>query len=169
MWSKFLKVRYFRYIDYLQNVIKGMAQRLIDPQKKIDDLRLRNDDLTSRLVRICVNNLAQRRERLMWRTEGLYKNSPLMQSKKAYEKLEQINDNLLIYIKIYLDKKYYSLRELSARLSSLSPAAILDRGYSITSTHPEGVVVRDPHAVAIGQDLEVMVAKGSLFCRVKGK
>jgi exodeoxyribonuclease VII large subunit len=51
----------------------------------------------------------------------------------------------------------------------LSPAAILDRGYSITSTHPEGVVVRDPHAVAIGQDLEVMVAKGSLFCRVKEK
>ncbi|NQT69872.1 MAG: exodeoxyribonuclease VII large subunit [Desulfobacteraceae bacterium] len=167
--TRFLTVRYFRYIDNLQTVIKGLSQRLIDPQKKIDDLRLRIDDLTSRLVRICVNNLAQRRERLMWRTESLYKNSPLMQSKIAYDKLEQININLLIYIKIYLDKKQYSLRELSARLHSLSPAAILDRGYSITSTHPEGVVVRDPHAVAIGQDLEVMVAKGSLFCRVKGK
>jgi hypothetical protein len=30
-------------------------------------------------------------------------------------------------------------------------------------------VVKDPHAVSLNQDLEVMVAKGRLFCRVKGK
>lgn len=167
--SMLLTARFFRYIDNLHVLIKGLAQRLIDPHKKIEDLRLRIDDLTARLVRICVNNLAQRRERLMWRTESLYKNSPLRQSKKAYEKLEQNKDNLIIYIKIYLDQKQFSLRELSARLHSLSPAAILERGYSITSTHPEGVIVRDPHTVAVGQDLEVIVAKGTLFCRVKGK
>jgi exodeoxyribonuclease VII large subunit len=56
-----------------------------------------------------------------------------------------------------------------AGLHALSPKATLSRGYSITRTIPDAVVVRDPQKVSIGQDLEVTVAKGSLICRVKGK
>jgi len=61
------------------------------------------------------------------------------------------------------------LRELDARLTALSPNAILDRGYSITRTIPDAVIVRNLQQVEIGQDLEVMVAKGSLICSVKRK
>ena len=32
-----------------------------------------------------------------------------------------------------------------------------------------GIVVRDPKTVSLDQDLEIMVAKGTLICRVKGK
>jgi exodeoxyribonuclease VII large subunit len=68
-----------------------------------------------------------------------------------------------------LKDKSARLRELRARLETLSPIAILERGYSITRTIPDLKVVRNPRSVAINQDLEVMVAKGSLTCRVKEK
>ena len=164
-----LITRFTRYIENLQIDIKGLTQRLIDPKKKIEDLRLRNDDLTARLLKSFTNNLSQRRERLIWRVESLLKNSPFLQVHKLNEKIELINDNLLIYIRIVLDNKRFLFKELAARLLGLSPSAILDRGYSITRTFPEGVVVRDPNAVTIGQELEVIVAKGSIFCNVKGK
>ena len=68
-----------------------------------------------------------------------------------------------------LENKSARLRELSARLETLSPIAILERGYSITRTIPDSKVVRNPRMVSINQDLEVMVAKGTLTCRIKGK
>ena len=47
--------------------------------------------------------------------------------------------------------------------------AILTRGYSITRTIPGKKVIKDPKMVSLNQDLEVMVAFGRLYCRVKGK
>ena len=73
------------------------------------------------------------------------------------------------YIDIYTQNRRSIITVLASRLKDLSPIAILDRGYSITRTIPDAVVVRDPKMVKIGQDLEVMIAKGSLICRVEGK
>jgi len=164
-----LTARLLRHIEILQATVNSVAARLIDPRKKIEDFRLRTDDLTSRLVRIFINKIMQKRERLAWRIESLYKNSPLIKTQDANEKLEQITYNLLTYIKIYIDKKHFFYRELTAKLHTLSPNAILDRGYSITRTIPDGIIVKDPETVNIGQDLEVTLAKGSLICGVKGK
>lgn len=164
-----LTFRFLRYIELLQATISGFAIRLVDPRKKIGDFRLRTDDLTSRLVRIFMNKIAQKRERLEWRIENLYKNSPLIKAQEYDEKLEQMHCNLLTYIRIYIEKKSFSSRELTAKLHTLSPNAILDRGYSITRTVPDGVIVKDPKAVHMGQDLELTLAKGALICRVKGK
>ncbi len=153
-------------IERFRTQINETSKRLIDPKKKIQDLRLRIDDLTSRLIRLFENSLRLRRERLVWRVNSLQANNPLIQIRKINEKLQQNNDNLLIYIKIYLDDKYSILRELAARLNALSPLSILARGYSITRTIPDAVVVMDAKETTKGQDLEVIVAKGSLICRV---
>ena len=56
-----------------------------------------------------------------------------------------------------------------AKLQTLNPVAILTRGYSITRTVPAKTVVKDPETVSLNQDLEIMVALGRLYCRVKGK
>jgi exodeoxyribonuclease VII large subunit len=167
--SILLSTRFHRYIEHLQMFINHLTARLTDPQKRVEDLRLRIDDLTARLVRTFMNHLAHRHERLHWRTESLRNNNPLSKIDKINEKLEYNIYNLLIFINIYIDKKRFWFRELSAKLHSLNPAAILDRGYSITRIFPEGAVVRDPDAVDIGQDIEVMIAKGVLFCNIKGK
>ena len=165
--TRLLTSCFFNKIERFRTQINETSKRLIDPKKKIQDLRLRIDDLTSRLIRLFENSLRLRRERLVWRVNSLQANNPLIQIKKINEKLQQNNDNLLIYIKIYLDDKYSILRELAARLNALSPLSILARGYSITRTIPDAVVVMDAKETTKGQDLEVIVAKGSLICRVE--
>ncbi len=146
-----------------------LTNRLFDPTKKIEDLMLRTDDMFARLIRSYKNRDFQWRERLEWRVERLTANNPLIHINKLNEELAQEYDNLLIYIKISLNEKHFMLRELTSRLNALSPNAILARGYSIARTIPDAVVVRDPQEVSIGQDLEVLVAKGSIICSVKGK
>jgi exodeoxyribonuclease VII large subunit len=123
----------------------------------------------ARLIRSYKNRDFQWRERLEWRVERLNANNPLIHINKLNEELAQEYDNLLIYIKISLNEKHFLLRELTSRLNALSPNAILARGYSIARTIPDAVVVRDPQEVSIGQDLEVLLAKGSIICSVKGK
>lgn len=167
--SMILTSRSFRYIEHLQMLVKEMSNRLVDPRKKIEDLRLRTDDLLARLNRTFKNSILQRHERLAWRIDSLNANNPLIHVRRVNERLEQLHDNMLIYKSIYLNKKRSLLRELIARLHDLSPNAILARGYSIARTIPDAVVVRDPDEVSIGQDLEVMVAKGSIICNVKRK
>jgi exodeoxyribonuclease VII large subunit len=167
--SMTLTNRFFRYIEHLQILLKEITNRLFDPTKKIEDLMLRTDDMFARLIRSYKNRAFQWRERLVWRVDRLNANNPLTHINKLNEELAQEFDNLLIYMKISLNKKHFLLRELTSRLNALSPNAILARGYSITRTIPDASVVRDPLEVSIGQDLEVLVAKGSIICSVKGK
>jgi len=164
-----LTVRFSRYIKHLQTFANEHSNRLISPNNKIEDLKLRTDDLFARLIRTFKNSFVQQQERLGWRFDRLNTHNPLIHMRKAHEKLDQIHNNILTYQKIYLNNKQSFLRELNARLNALSPDAILSRGYSITRTMPDQIVVRDPQQVNIEQDLEIMVAKGSLICRVKRK
>jgi exodeoxyribonuclease VII large subunit len=61
------------------------------------------------------------------------------------------------------------IAELSGRLHALSPAAVLDRGFSIVRTLPDKTIISDADAVSIGQILEILLAKGGLHCRVEKK
>ena len=164
-----LTVRFSRYLDNLQTLVKQITRRLGDPNKRIEDLRLRTDDLLSRLTRTVKANIIQQQERFEWRLDRLSSHNPLNYTKKLDEKLNQLNNKLLNYLRIYLLKKELLLRELDAKITALSPNAILDRGYSITRTIPDAVIVRNPQQVEIGQDLEVVVSKGSLICNVQRK
>jgi len=164
-----LTIRFSRYIEHLQKSANEISNRLIDPNKRVEDLRLRTDDLLARIIRTFKNSIVQHKERLEWRFERLNTHNPLIYMRNAHEKLDQIHNNMLTYQNICLNNKQSFLRELNARLNALSPNAILSRGYSITRTIPDQVVVRDPQQVSIEQDLEIMVAKGSLICRVKRK
>jgi exodeoxyribonuclease VII large subunit len=53
-----------------------------------------------------------------------------------------------------------------AQLNTLSPLAILGRGYSILQTVPDGHILRRSNDVRIGQELEAQLASGRLGCVV---
>jgi exodeoxyribonuclease VII large subunit len=62
-----------------------------------------------------------------------------------------------------------ALQNVSSILVSLDPKAVLSRGYSITRTIPEAVVVFDSKQVKTSQQLEILLAKGTLTVDVKRK
>ena len=108
-------------------------------------------------------------EHLGFWVDRLYANIPINVLSKVNYQLEQLYGNLLKTYSILINSKNNNLRELTAKLGALSPISILERGYSITRTIPESIVVKDPKTVSLSQDVEVMVSKGRLICRVKGK
>ncbi|MBL0701314.1 MAG: exodeoxyribonuclease VII large subunit [Desulfosarcina sp.] len=167
--SRSLKTNFYKYIEQKLTILKSLSDRLVDPGKKLTDLRLRTDDITSRLFRNFSNHVKQKRQDLRWRIEILQANSPLKLIPRIKERLEQINSDLLYFLKISLIGKRGILNELSARLKAMNPETILARGYSITRTIPERMIVKEITSVSIDDQLEIMVRNGSILCRVEGK
>jgi exodeoxyribonuclease VII large subunit len=164
-----LKTKINNYFSILNSRIQELSRRLHDPRRKMSDLRLRMDDLHLRLSRTFAYRLRRDRENLQFRMDRLCANNPRMFIQKTKKQLEQNYSNLIkSFINLNQSKKS-KLRELTAKMEALSPMAILSRGYSITRTIPEARVIKNTASVSLNQDIEVMVAKGRLFCRVKGK
>jgi len=167
--SDVLTTRFLRYFGHLQTILKRISSRLVHPNRKIVDLRLRTDDMLGRINRAFKNSLLTYHERLWWRIKRLFSNNPSIQIKLLKDNVDIKNSNIYIYMQILISNKRSMLKELEAKLYTLSPEAILARGYSITRTIPDAAVIRDPQEVSIGQDLEVMVSGGAFICSVKRK
>ncbi|MGD8880709.1 MAG: exodeoxyribonuclease VII large subunit [Desulfobacterales bacterium] len=167
--SSELGYRMLNQVERLRLNLIDVTKGLLDPRKQIQDWRLRLDDFASRLSRQTSILLGRKIERLKWWQDRLVAHSPKSQISNLNVIIEQYLFNLLKIFNKNLERKSAWLGELRARLETLSPIAILERGYSITRTIPDLKVVRNPKRVSINQDLEVMVAKGSLTCRVKEK
>ena len=164
-----LKIKIDHYFKNLNQKVNENSKGLVDPRRKLEDSCLKVDDLTARLNRILFHRILRERKHYDFWDDRLHVNSPIHLFKNTKIKLEQNHNNLIKSFKIYNKSNQIKVRELAATLQVLSPAAILARGYSITRTIPGKTVVKDPETVSLDQDLEVMVASGRLYCRVKGK
>ena len=164
-----LEYRIFNIIERLRLNLTDVSGRLVDPKKQIQDWRLRLDDLASRMSRQALILLQRKKEGLKWWQDRVIALSPHSRVYNLNVILKQNTYNLSKIIKKIIENKSARLGEFRARLETLNPVAILERGYSITRTIPDLKVVRNPKRVSINQDLNVMVAKGSLTCRVKEK
>jgi exodeoxyribonuclease VII large subunit len=165
----YLKRTFFQYIEHHNMLVDKTSAKLVHPRRKIEDLRLRTDDFTLRLVQVTQNQIRRSRERTKWRTERLNATPPTFLINRFRQRLDRNMNDLFHLITFCLSKNRGLYREIKARLNALSPMAVLDRGYSITRTIPDAHVVCDPDAVSLGQKLNVMVSKGSLICRVERK
>jgi exodeoxyribonuclease VII large subunit len=164
-----LKRNFLNYLNKLKIKLNNVSQRLIHPRRKFEDYRLRLDDLCARLNRVLLLRIRHKRENLVFWQDRLAANTPYLLLEKIKIQLEQTQKNLIKSLIIYKHARQIRIRELTAKLEALNPLAILARGYSVTRTIPDAIVVKDSQLVALNQDLEVMLAKGRLLCRVQGK
>jgi exodeoxyribonuclease VII large subunit len=67
-----------------------------------------------------------------------------------------------------LDGRRHRVGGVVGRLNSLSPLAVLGRGYSLTLT-AEGKIIRASAEVAVGDEVGVMLHEGALACRVTAR
>ena len=161
-----LKSNIWQYIEKHRYILAQVSKSLVDPKRKVQDLRLKTDDFTTRLTKIFLNSINQKREQFKLWNALLFTNNPISYIANLNEKLVNNTDKLSTLNTIYLNNKRSLLRENKGRLYALNPTAILKRGYSITRTIPGADVVKTAHSVSIGQNLEVMLAKGSLAVNV---
>jgi exodeoxyribonuclease VII large subunit len=146
-----------------------LSKRLIHPQKKLDDAKLRLDDYSSRLFREFSRFTASRKEKLTWLKQRLDAQNPVYLIERNRKMLNQQIYLLESLFVSFLNHQRLKLKELHGRLHALSPTAVLKRGYSITRMVSDKAVITDAGMVGIGTPIEIMLAKGALFCRVERK
>jgi exodeoxyribonuclease VII large subunit len=139
---------------------------LTDPSRPLRDLERRVDEAGRRLRHAASAALRRATHRLEIATAGLRAGSPFARLASGRQRLEHVESRLQSASGRTLVRSQHRLGALVGRLDSLSPLAVLGRGYSLTRT-PAGEIVQDAARVAPGDAVAVLLAPGSLECRVE--
>ncbi|MFW6081635.1 MAG: exodeoxyribonuclease VII large subunit, partial [Desulfosalsimonas sp.] len=156
-----------RQVTDRRKAAEKLTKRLVHPKRRIDDLRIRIDDDAARLSNAMQRLISLRRERLAWRSQRLFAAPVRNQINALYDRHAHLLARLKASATALLQKKRSALESAYGRMYALSPAAVLDRGYSITRTLPDGVVLTDAAAAETGDRVEVILSKGTLTCRIE--
>src|SRR5437667_598819 len=133
--------------------------------RPLRDLERRVDELTVRLRRGMRGELSRASHRVEMLVSTLRSTSPVARVATGRHRLERLDARLAAAVARSCDQSRGRLRALVAKLDSLSPLAVLGRGYSLTRT-AAGAIVRSARAVRAGDDVRVLLHEGSLDCRV---
>jgi len=126
---------------------------LDETEGRLRDLLLRRLDLAQR-------RLADLMRRRCFRL-------PLERVRELERRLDEWHERLQRALRQRLAELRRRLEAQAARLETLSPLNVLARGYSLTRTDGDGVVVRTPDQVRPGDRLLTLVEHGRIISRVE--
>lgn len=119
-------------------------------------------------LRSCLRNIIADKRLFLHRLErGLV--DPSRRLNEIRLRLGDITDRLALAMCHSLEMIKKDCRHISERLNILSPLNILGRGYSITRSIPAMTVLRDSKDIESGDDVNIILAKGEIFCKVYGR
>jgi len=139
---------------------------LTDPARPLRDLERRVDDAIRRLRHAASATVRRAGHRLEIATAGLRGSSPFVRLSGGRHRLDHLDGRFHGAMSRALVRSQHRLGTLVGRLDSLSPLAVLGRGYSLTR-RATGEIVRDAAQVGPGDTVDVLLARGSLDCRVE--
>ncbi len=139
------------------------AERVVPSRQELGQ---RLDVDRRRLRQAVVMRLKQARMRL----ESLQRRPVLREPKEwIYERqldVDRLAERMSQWSRRVLERRRDQVTHLARRLHSLDPRAVLARGYSITRRKEDGQVVQRADAVTPGEEIETILAEGSLLSRV---
>lgn len=145
-----------------QSLILTM-KRLTDPKKKLQDYAFRNDELLSRLEQAIKVYFAHLSKDIQILEKKLVSPKDVIQRLRSLIEKTQYRLNRAVEVKI--NKLDFNLKTNMGKLDSMSPLAVVDRGYSIATN--KGKVVKALNDVKINDLIEVRVSDGTFAAEVK--
>ncbi len=127
----------------------------------------RVDELRLRLGRSSRAILSEMRPTLLAVSAGLVSMGLGSSRRRARLLLPQLLHRLSQAMPWVIAHKKHQLRTAASTLHTLSPLAILSRGYGMIETSPGGEIVKDTHAVEVGDHVLVRLAEGRLSCLIE--
>ncbi|MBM4338573.1 MAG: exodeoxyribonuclease VII large subunit [Deltaproteobacteria bacterium] len=158
-----------QYFQDLKTSLAHLKKGLIDPRKMIGDYLLRVDDLVNHSRRLLLWNMTRKNEKRGFLTERLNLQSPFQRIRNMETSLSEAKKWLAQNMRYKIQINKQNLKGVLGKLDSLSPLAILQRGYSITRKLPSLKILRDSDEVQVGDQIEVRLHRGILSCNVDGK
>ena len=145
--------------------LSNLRSRLADPRFVLAERHMLVDDLTLGLER-CVKRLVAERRALHRSAEArLERQNPRVVLATARVRLGPADARLRAAMQLRLRDAKSQLRDRAGQLQSMSPLAVLGRGYAIAS-NADGNLLRDSTDVMVGDDIGVQLHRGSVTARV---
>jgi len=130
------------------------------------DLQAALDELRSRLLSTTLNDLTSRHWHIERLSTRLQQRSPLMRVRSDRQRLDELARRGTAGLGHRLRIEHTRLHSLQARLGSLSPQAVLQRGYALL-LRPDGSLVRSARQAHPGERLNARLHDGTIPVEVQ--
>ena len=156
-----------RYLDEHHARLVSLQARFKDPRRFLIDFQIHLDDLRERLER-AMNSVGRfRHDRLHRLKMGLRHASPQRWVREKQILLAHLEKSLHNFWQSDTAARRERLIRNTALIESLSPLAVLQRGYSITRRLPSHDVVKHADGLAVNDRLSITLAHGLIEARVE--
>jgi exodeoxyribonuclease VII large subunit len=165
-----LKVRLgqvmLRHCAFERQRLDAGIRGVTDVRFRLQEAAQRTDDMVDRLREMVQQLFTAWRERVHGVQRDLSGLNPILAIKQGLAIVPQFSKRLEGQMGVMLAQHRYRIHAKLAQLNTLSPLAILGRGYSILQTVPAGQILHRANDVGVGQELEAQLASGRLSCTV---
>lgn len=141
------------------------AAELVIPRKE-DLINLINTAVT-RLGNALDSKINILAEKLTTLRESYILRQPLNLIVQYEQGIDDLRKDMAIRIDHLIRIKGENFNLLTGKLETLSPLAILNRGYSITTKLPEGTILKDASLLKKGDEIETKLGRGKFKSRVE--
>lgn len=155
------------FVADLRSPTPSAAAEMTIPDKNnlVNNIDLLND----KLVRATKRNFELKMETLNSLTKSLQYQSPENKINQYYQYIDEFTGRLNSRIKHRIELYKERIKKDSQRLDSLSPWAVIERGYSICRKLPHLEIVKRLEQVEIGNEIEVIISDGKISGKVDKK
>jgi len=146
--------------------IADLQGRLRDPKRRLADARIALDDQLERM-RLSLARLRETgRQGWMHLNFRLEQRNPRSRIGENRLGSEGLGKALSAAWEKRAGQRRNRVQTAMALLTSLSPLAVLGRGYSITRRLSDGLILRRPGDAAPGQEVDIRLAAGNLHAKI---
>jgi exodeoxyribonuclease VII large subunit len=150
----------------LRERVAELSERLRDPKRRLNDIRIALDDNIDRM-RMTLSHLREvRRQELINLIVRLEHRNPRSRIVQRFQDIDNLGKKLRAARERQDQQWKNRLRSSMALLDSLSPLSILNRGYSITRRLPDGLILRNASEVLTGQEVDIRLSAGNLHAKI---
>jgi exodeoxyribonuclease VII large subunit len=161
--------RFERQQHSLQQMVENIRRRLtlLHPGVQLGQKQQRLDELELRINRSIETTLNRSKQELASLHIRMQAESPLQRTSTLQQKTAQLQRRMQLSISNQHKLLTQKLSTAVSNLNTLSPLATLERGYSITTKLPEGLILHSSKDVSAGDRIETKLASGKLICQVE--
>ncbi len=158
-----------RQIEGRRRVLAALRLRLRDPRRGVVVARARGCELEARLRRSFGRALLDARDSVSRIEDRLGLCSPAHRLAALHGRLGETEPRLAGALRHRSELARERLRSAAGALSSLSPLAVLERGYAVAWKVGDDRPLRSADAVSPGDELRLRLARGALRARVESR
>ena len=136
-----------------------------DKSSLINNINLLNSKLNKAIKR----NLELKMENINSINKSIQYQGPENKINQYYQYIDEFSVRIKLRIKHQIELYEEKIKKDKQRLDSLSPGAVIERGYSICRKIPGKEIIKRLNQVEIGNEIEVIISDGKMLGKVYKK